>query len=102
MLRYRCHTGHAYNADTVLASQNEEIDRLLYTLLRSHQERAALARRMAEYERGLGRKLLAEQFERRAVEYDDDAEVMRNLIRDGAAAAEVVTTVKERSLPHDE
>ena len=34
MLRFRCHVGHAFTADTVLASQGEEIDRLLGTLLR--------------------------------------------------------------------
>ena len=28
MLRFRCHVGHAFTADTVLASQGEEIDRL--------------------------------------------------------------------------
>ena len=48
LLRFRCHVGHAFDADAVLASQAEEIDRLLGTLLRSHQERAALARHMAQ------------------------------------------------------
>jgi two-component system chemotaxis response regulator CheB len=91
MLRYRCHVGHAYTADTVLSSQSEEIDRLLGTLLRSHQERAALARRMAEHERREGRDRLADQLARRAVDYDHDAEIMKALIRNGVPESQVLT-----------
>jgi two-component system chemotaxis response regulator CheB len=86
ILRYRCHVGHAFAADTVLASQSEEIDRLLGTLLRSHQERAALTWRMAEKERTGGHSRLAKQLERRAIEYDDDVQLMQRLLRDGALA----------------
>jgi two-component system chemotaxis response regulator CheB len=81
MLRYRCHVGHAFGADAVFASQSEEIETLLGRLLRSHQERAALARRMAEKERAHGRDILAEQLQRRAGEYAEDAELMKALMR---------------------
>jgi two-component system chemotaxis response regulator CheB len=87
LLRYRCHVGHAFTADTVLTSQTEEIDRLLNTLLRSHQERAALTRRMAERERADGRDRLATSFEQRAVEYEDDARLVKDLLRDGGVRA---------------
>ena len=43
MLRFRCHVGHAFTADAVLAVQGDEIDRMLGTLQRAHAERAALA-----------------------------------------------------------
>jgi two-component system chemotaxis response regulator CheB len=59
MLRYRCHVGHAYSADAILAAQADEVERLLRSLLRSHQERAALAGRAAEAERLNGRAKLA-------------------------------------------
>jgi two-component system chemotaxis response regulator CheB len=91
MLRYRCHVGHAYAADTVLASQSEEIDRLLGTLLRSHQERAALARRMADHERNNGRTRLADLLASRAGDYEEDAELVRTLIRNGGRDSEVLT-----------
>jgi len=87
MLRYRCHVGHAFAADTVLASQGEEIDRLLGTLLRSHQERAALAHRMAKHERASERHALAERLERRARDYEHDVEIMRTLLRSGEAGS---------------
>jgi two-component system chemotaxis response regulator CheB len=80
MLHFRCHVGHAYTADTVLASQGEEIDRLLGTLLRSHQERAALAHRMADKERANKRHALAQHLESRARDYEHDVEIMKKLL----------------------
>lgn len=89
LLRFRCHVGHAFGADSVLASQAEEVDRLLSTLLRSHQERAALARRMAEHERRNDRHSLADQLEGRASEYDDDVRIVQQLMRSGEAGSGV-------------
>jgi two-component system chemotaxis response regulator CheB len=83
MLRFRCHVGHAFAADTVLASQGEEIDRLLGTLLRSHQERAALA----HHERHNQRHALAQHLERRASDYEHDVEIMKKLLRSGEASS---------------
>ncbi|HEX2941297.1 MAG TPA: chemotaxis protein CheB, partial [Rhodopila sp.] len=49
-LRFRCHVGHAYNGDTILAAQGKDAETVLWSLLRMHQERAALAHRMAAQE----------------------------------------------------
>src|SRR5262249_41585104 len=80
MLRYRCHVGHAFAADAVLSAQADEIDKLLGTLQRSHQEHAALARRLAKREREQKRDNLADHLERRAREYEEDALLVRELI----------------------
>lgn len=87
MLRFRCHVGHAFTADTVLASQGEEIDRLLGSLLRSHQERASLAHRMAEHERAKERHALARHLESRARDYEHDVEIMKKLLSSGQAGS---------------
>jgi two-component system chemotaxis response regulator CheB len=87
MLRFQCHVGRAFAADTVAAAQGEEIDRLLGTLLPSHQERSALAQRMAEHERANDRHALAQHFERRARDYEHDVEIMKNLLRSGEAGS---------------
>ena len=83
MLRYRCHVGHAFTAESVFSARAAEVDRMLESLLRSHQERAALVRRMARHERSLQHDSLAAQFEARAKEYEHDAEVVRRLARHG-------------------
>jgi two-component system chemotaxis response regulator CheB len=82
ILRYRCHTGHAYTADAALAAGDAEIDRLLQTLLSSHREHAALARRMAREVRGHQRHGLAQRLEMRAAEYQEAADLMLRLTKD--------------------
>lgn len=78
ILRYRCHVGHAYNADVVLEAKDSEAENTLWALLRSHQERAALARRMASREEQNPK--FAERMLERATEYDRDAHLVRQII----------------------
>src|SRR4051812_17569508 len=87
MLRFRCHAGHGFTADAVLAAQGEEIERTLGTLQRAHQERAALARKMAGQERAEQRHNLADRLETRARDYEEDAKLVMELIRNGFAGA---------------
>jgi two-component system chemotaxis response regulator CheB len=88
LLRYRCHVGHAFTAETMLATQAEQAEELLWSLMRAHQERAALARRMAEQERARNRDSLAQQLQAKAQSYDEDAAVIRGLLQDDAIAYE--------------
>ena len=88
MLRYRCHVGHAFTAETVLTGRAAEVDKMLESLLRSHRERAALVRRLAKQERSLNNESLAKQFEARASEYEHDAEVVRQMARHRRTGAE--------------
>jgi two-component system, chemotaxis family, protein-glutamate methylesterase/glutaminase len=80
VLRFRCHVGHAFTGDAILDVQSEEVERMLWTMLRTHNERAALARRMAEQERASSRDRLADHLEERARGYDEDAEIVRRLL----------------------
>ena len=48
MLRFRCRVGHVYSPDSMLAAQTDEVDRALWTALRTLEERAALAKKLAE------------------------------------------------------
>jgi len=49
--RYRCHTGHAYSADALLASFDDAIEDSLWTSVRSLQEKALFLEHMAEHVR---------------------------------------------------
>jgi two-component system, chemotaxis family, protein-glutamate methylesterase/glutaminase len=88
LLRYRCHVGHAYTADAMLAAQSDETERLLSRLLRFHRERAALTRRMASQERAHQRRGLADELDARARGYEEDAAIIEGLLSrgDGASA----------------
>jgi two-component system chemotaxis response regulator CheB len=82
LLRFRCLVGHAFGADAMLAAQAEEAEAMLWKLLRARQQRAELARRVAERESGV-RPALAEQLRARAREYDEDAELVRRMLLGG-------------------
>lgn len=46
--RYRCHTGHSYTASTLLASQSEKIEEMLWISLRMFEERKNLLTSMTK------------------------------------------------------
>jgi two-component system chemotaxis response regulator CheB len=93
LLRYRCHTGHAYTAEALRNEQAEGWEDALYNALRVQEEQLTLTRRMAEMAREYGAGLSAEAFEERARGYAEGAEIIRHLIASGqvgnAAAAEL-------------
>jgi two-component system, chemotaxis family, protein-glutamate methylesterase/glutaminase len=80
LLRYRCRVGHAFNADSVLAGQAAEVERLLWSFLRTNMERADLAWRVAGQERKADREDSAMQIERRAREYETNVTLARQLL----------------------
>jgi two-component system chemotaxis response regulator CheB len=48
-IRFRCHTGHAYSADSLLAEITENVEDSLWNAIRSAEESALLLRHMAEH-----------------------------------------------------
>lgn len=88
LLRYRCHVGHAFTAAAMLHAQTTSAEEMLWSLMRVHQERAALARRMADEERARFRQASAEELQARAQGYDEDAAIVRGLLRDHMAMLE--------------
>jgi two-component system chemotaxis response regulator CheB len=72
-LRYRCHTGHAYSPDSLLAEINEGIETSMWTTIRSLQEATILMRQLSTHAdevhgAGSGARLQerADEVERRA------------------------------------
>jgi two-component system chemotaxis response regulator CheB len=49
--RYRCHTGHAYTADSLLAELTESVEETMWSAIRTIDESAMLMRHMAEHVR---------------------------------------------------
>ncbi|QMW06235.1 chemotaxis protein CheB [Spirosoma foliorum] len=48
LVRYRCHTGHAYSADSLLASVTGKIEESLYSALRGMDERVILLNQLGD------------------------------------------------------
>ena len=51
--RYRCHTGHSYTRRSLLTSQSEKIEEMLWISLRMFEERKNLLTSMAKNSRGV-------------------------------------------------
>lgn len=50
-LRFRCHTGHAYTVESLLAEQSEGIEDSLWNAIRALEERVLLLRQAADHAR---------------------------------------------------
>jgi two-component system chemotaxis response regulator CheB len=78
--RFRCHTGHAYSAQSMLHAQDAFTEQSLWAAIRALHERHTLLRRLAASakENGLDRK--AEEHEEGAKIAAEHAEVLRSMI----------------------
>ena len=73
--KFRCRIGHAYSPDSLIDAQNESVEAALWNAVRSLEESAAIARRVAQLMPGA-----ATEFEERAKERNRHAEVIRALL----------------------
>ena len=80
--RYRCRVGHAWSPEGLLTQQSEALEAALWVALRSLEERAALARRLAEPARRRGHSITATRFEEQAAEGQQAARLVRDLLLD--------------------
>jgi two-component system, chemotaxis family, protein-glutamate methylesterase/glutaminase len=80
VIRYRCHTGHAYSLESLVAEQADDLERALWSATRALEEKAALARRMGAQARQHHRHRSAAQFLERAEEAAQHADLVRQVI----------------------
>jgi two-component system chemotaxis response regulator CheB len=80
LLRFRCRVGHAYGAESLLASKNEELETALWTALRTLEEKAALHHRLSEQAAGRRSPRVAKHFQQTAEELHRQAQVIRHLL----------------------
>jgi two-component system chemotaxis response regulator CheB len=90
LLRFRCRVGHVYSSDSMLAAQTDEVDRALWTALRTLEERAALAYRLAERGRARDHHWVEKAFMVRAREAEAEAKQIRLLLRTRGTTAHTV------------
>lgn len=83
LLRFRCRTGHAWSAESLLQEQDHGVDSALWLALRALEERHALSLRVAEGAERAGRTWSAEHVRARADEAAAHAAVLRRLLTGG-------------------
>jgi two-component system chemotaxis response regulator CheB len=77
IIRFRCRTGHAYSADSLLSHQTDAMDEALWVALRALEESAQLARRLEARARRRGQRRAMLRFDEQA----SDAEARVTAIR---------------------
>jgi two-component system chemotaxis response regulator CheB len=79
-LRFRCHTGHAYNVNAILSEQKSELEDSLWTALRVLQERVKLLERLARRAKDRGDMHTGERFLRQVEELQRHQSAIRKSI----------------------
>ena len=79
-LRYRCHTGHAFSMNSLLAELTDNIEDTLWTAVRSMQESIMLMRHLSQHLGGSGELAMAELFLQKAQEAERRADFVRQAV----------------------
>jgi two-component system chemotaxis response regulator CheB len=95
LIRYRCRVGHAYSPDTLSTKQVEKLEDALWIALRGLEEQAALALRLAERAAERGQPKIADRFESRHRDAQDQAEVIREVLANGRTLGAVTAAEAE-------
>ena len=80
ILRFRCHTGHAYSVNSLLAELNENIEDTVWSAVRSMQESAMLMQYMADHLNTTGQTDTAEVFLQKAREAERQANHIKHIV----------------------
>ena len=78
-LQFRCHEGHAFSPDSLLAAQEQWLERTLWSSARSFDERAILLRRLGE--RKYHSETVGKNWGSKAKELESQSELIRKLLR---------------------
>jgi two-component system, chemotaxis family, protein-glutamate methylesterase/glutaminase len=74
-VQFRCRIGHAYSPESMMVAENEAVENALWSAVRSLEESASLARRLAK-----STPMLSENLDQKAERREQDAQIIRNLL----------------------
>jgi two-component system, chemotaxis family, protein-glutamate methylesterase/glutaminase len=80
ILRYRCHVGHAFSAESLNEGQSQMLEVALWSAVRALEEQMMLAKRIVERARNSNQQRAAKLFEKRAHEAEEHSSMIRQLL----------------------
>jgi two-component system chemotaxis response regulator CheB len=83
LVRFRCRVGHAYTAQSLLASQADALEDAFWIALRALEESAALARRMAKRAKEREWPHSEVQYTEQAAQAEKNARIIRDVLEKG-------------------
>lgn len=79
-IRFRCHTGHAFSATSLLAAATDAIEESLWSSIRSLEETMRLLRHLGKHLNDAGQGSTAGLFEHKAAEFQRRADLVRKAV----------------------
>lgn len=101
LLRFRCHVGHAFSAESLSDGQAIRLEVALWSAVRALEEQVMLARRIVERARKSNHMRAATMFERRAEDAERNSDVIRQLLlgdESGSIAEPIIDNADELRL----
>jgi two-component system chemotaxis response regulator CheB len=86
VLRFRCRTGHAFNAVSMLSAYDDNIESVLWTSIRALEERRDLLRRLARRSMRNEQHVTQRRYDKLALEVEHDLERLRATVASLRAA----------------
>lgn len=80
VIRYRCHTGHAYSADTLMAAVTERIENSLYSAIRGMDESTLLLNHIGDHLAETNQPKLAAVYFKKAKEAQQKSNLVRTAV----------------------
>ena len=80
LLRFRCHVGHAFSAESLTDGQSQMLEVALWSAVRALEEQMVLAKRIVERARKANQMRAARTFEKRAQEAEEHSSMIRQLL----------------------
>lgn len=78
--RYRCHTGHAFSAETLLMAVNENIEDSIYNAIRGLEENVMLLNHVGDHFAEMNESRRAAEYFKRAKEMSKKSDLLRETI----------------------
>jgi two-component system chemotaxis response regulator CheB len=95
-LRFRCHTGHAFSADSLLAAINDGIEASLWSTMRALQEGSLLVEHLAVHVKERGDSDSAGALAQQVETIQKQIEVVRNMVTERAGLTTSATVPARR------
>ena len=86
-IQFECKAGHRYSAESLIAAQTDDVERALWLALRLLEKHGAFAKRMAKHWRALESEQIAAEFDKKAVEAEENANALRQVLSRGGVLA---------------
>lgn len=95
LIRYRCHTGHAYSVDTLLAAITERIENSLYGAIRGMDESTLLLNHIGDHLAESNQPKLAAVYFKKAKEAQEKSNLVRTAVLQNEELTKEILLQKE-------